>query len=92
MLTEGVHYDQRGRVGRLVKVEDHVAAWLHGLQLVEPADFWFGRARNAGVEARHLAMPHGAAGDWLYEGGFLAAAGGDVPQRRRPRLHWPLLF
>lgn len=87
MLTEGIHNDQRGRVGHLVKVEDNVPAWPNGLPLVEPADFRFRRARHAGVEACHLAMPHGAAGDWLYEGGFLAAAGGDVPLRRRPGLH-----
>lgn len=92
VLTEGVHNDKRGCVGHLVKVEDHVPAGPHGLPLVEPADLWPRCAGHAGVKAHHLAMPHRAAGDWLDEGRFLVAAGGDVPLRLRPGLHRPLLF
>lgn len=41
MLTEGIHNNQCGRVGHLVKVEDHIPAGPHGLPIVEPADFRF---------------------------------------------------
>lgn len=78
MLNKGIHNDQRCRVGHLVKVEDYVPTGLNGLLLVEPADFGFWHAGHAGMEARNLTVPHYAAGDWLYKGGFLTAAGGDV--------------
>lgn len=92
MFREGIHNDQRGCIGHLVKVEDYVPTGLNGQPLVEPADFWFWRARHAGVEASNFAVPHYAAGDCLFEGGFLTAAGGDVPLRRSPGPNWPLLF
>lgn len=92
MLTKSIHNDQHGSVGYLVKVEDYVPTGLNGMSLVEPADFWFWHAEHAGMEARNLAVSHYAAGDWLYEGGFLTAAGGHVPLRRRPDPHWPLFF
>lgn len=92
MLTEGVHDDKSGLVGHFVKVKDHVPAGLHGLPLVIPADLRSWRTGHTGVEACHLALLHCTASNWLDKDGFLADAGGDMPQRLRPVLLWAVLF
>lgn len=97
MLTESVHYDERRNVCHLVEVEHQVLGGPDRLPVVEPADFWPGRASHTRVEAGHLPMCHRAACDGLGEngfvahGGFLKAGSRDVPLRlSRTRSCWTL--
>lgn len=75
MLSESIHYDERGRVRHLIKVKHHILVGLDGLPVVEPADLWLRRAGHTGMKARHLPVWHRAARDRLDENWFLANGG-----------------
>lgn len=75
MLGEGVDYDERGGVRRLIEVEHHVLAGLNRPTVVVPAYLWLWCPGNTCMKSGHGPVWHGAARDWLDKNGLLAHRG-----------------
>ena len=54
VLGKSINYDERGRVGGLIKMKHHVLGGLNRLPVVEPAYLWLWQAGHGCMKARHL--------------------------------------